>query len=142
MRRGDVATIFTPDDTHFDIALACIEAGLHVLCAKPLVKTLAKHRELAAAAEKHGVLCAIEYHKRFDPIYADARDRIRANFGAFSFFQSTMTQPKAQVRLLPIRPRSRGARRSLRTFPVVTLHLRSWTRSRRGRGRAATYRTT
>ena len=29
-----------------------------------------------------------------------------------------------QVRLLPIRPRSRGARRSLRTFPVVTLHPR------------------
>ena len=28
------------------------------------------------------------------------------------------------VRLLPIRPRSRGARRSLRTFPVVTLHPR------------------
>jgi exonuclease 3'-5' domain-containing protein 1 len=30
----------------------------------------------------------------------------------------------AMVRLLPIRPRSRGARRSLRTFPVVTLHPR------------------
>jgi hypothetical protein len=28
------------------------------------------------------------------------------------------------VRLLPIRPRSRGARRSLRSFPVVTLHPR------------------
>ena len=28
------------------------------------------------------------------------------------------------VRLLPIRPRSRGARRSLRTFPVVTRHPR------------------
>jgi hypothetical protein len=28
------------------------------------------------------------------------------------------------VRLLPIQPRSRGARRSLRTFPVVTLHPR------------------
>jgi hypothetical protein len=28
------------------------------------------------------------------------------------------------VRLLPIRPRSRDARRSLRTFPVVTLHPR------------------
>ena len=26
--------------------------------------------------------------------------------------------------LVPIRPRSRGARRSLRTFPVVTLHPR------------------
>jgi len=31
---------------------------------------------------------------------------------------------KAAVRLLPVRPRSRGARRSLRTFPVVTLHPR------------------
>jgi hypothetical protein len=30
----------------------------------------------------------------------------------------------AAVRLVPIRPRSRGARRSLRTFPVVTLHPR------------------
>jgi hypothetical protein len=30
----------------------------------------------------------------------------------------------AAVRLLPIRPRSRGARRSLRTFPVGTLHPR------------------
>ena len=30
----------------------------------------------------------------------------------------------AAVRLLPIRPRSRGARRSLRTFPVATLHPR------------------
>ena len=29
-----------------------------------------------------------------------------------------------EVRLLPIRPRSRGERRSLRTFPVVTLHPR------------------
>jgi len=28
------------------------------------------------------------------------------------------------VRLPPIRPRSRGERRSLRTFPVVTLHPR------------------
>ena len=31
---------------------------------------------------------------------------------------------ETEVRLLPIRPRSRGARRSLRTFPVVTLHPR------------------
>jgi hypothetical protein len=34
------------------------------------------------------------------------------------------TEATAEVRLLPIRPRSRGARRSLRTFPVVTLHPR------------------
>ena len=32
--------------------------------------------------------------------------------------------PAGKVRLLPVRPRSRGERRSLRTFPVVTLHPR------------------
>ena len=97
MDKGDVVTIFTPDDTHFEIALACIEAGLHVLCAKPVVKRLEDHLKLAEAAKKHGVLCAVEYHKRFDPIYTDARDRIRHQLGPFSFFQATMTQPKAQL---------------------------------------------
>ena len=97
MNKGDVVTIFTPDDTHFEIALACVEAGLHVLCAKPIVKRLEDHLALAAAAKKHGVLCAVEYHKRFDPIYVDARDRARAHLGPFSFFSSTMTQPKAQL---------------------------------------------
>jgi hypothetical protein len=33
-------------------------------------------------------------------------------------------EARIEVRLLPIRPRSRGERRSLRTFPVVTLHPR------------------
>ena len=33
-------------------------------------------------------------------------------------------EEEEEVRLLPIRPRSRGARRSLRTFPVVTLQPR------------------
>ena len=97
MKRGDVVTIFTPDDTHFKICMACIEAGLHVLCAKPIVKRLEDHTALAEAAKRHGVLVAVEYHKRFDPIYVDARDRVRAQLGPFSYFSSTMTQPKAQL---------------------------------------------
>merc|ERR1711920_624494 len=32
---GDLAIIFTPDDTHFDIAMACIERGMHVMITKP-----------------------------------------------------------------------------------------------------------
>ena len=35
--RGDVAIVTTPDQTHFAIACAAIEAGLHVLIAKPVV---------------------------------------------------------------------------------------------------------
>lgn len=97
MKRGSVVTIFTPDDTHHAICMACVEHGLHVLCAKPVVKKLSDHLALAAAAKKNNVLVAVEYHKRFDPIYVDARDRIKQTLGPFSFFSSTMTQPKAQL---------------------------------------------
>ena len=37
MSPGDAAIIFTPDDSHFQIAAACLAAGLHTLVAKPLV---------------------------------------------------------------------------------------------------------
>ena len=32
------------DDTHFTIAMECIERGLHVMVTKPAVKTLEEHR--------------------------------------------------------------------------------------------------
>ena len=35
---GDAVTIFTPDDTHYKIARAAVERGLHVLLTKPPVK--------------------------------------------------------------------------------------------------------
>ncbi len=93
---GDVVAVFTPDDTHFQIAIDAVERGCHVLVAKPLVKTLDQHRQLAEFANTENVLVAMEVHKRWDPIYADARDRIRT-MGDFSFFQSYMSQPKSQL---------------------------------------------
>lgn len=85
---GDIAIIFTPDDTHYDIAMECINRGMHVMITKPPVKTLKEHRELVAAAQKKGVLVVAELHKRFDPIYVDARDRIR-NLGPFHIIGPT-----------------------------------------------------
>lgn len=96
MKPGDVAIIFTPDDSHFSLAAACINAGLHVLVAKPIVKTLAEHKELVELARRQNVLLGVEYHKRFDPIYSDARNRVR-NLGPFSYFYSYMAQPKQQL---------------------------------------------
>ena len=96
LQSGDMVTVFTPDDTHFGIAMEAVDRGLHVLIAKPIVKTLEEHLTLAEAARRNGVLVAMEVHKRWDPIYADARDRIR-ELGDFSFFSSFMSQPKSQL---------------------------------------------
>jgi D-galacturonate reductase len=52
MLPGDLVTVFTPDDTHFDIALAAIERGIHVLITKPPVKRLEQQRVLVEAARK------------------------------------------------------------------------------------------
>lgn len=93
---GDMVYVFTPDDTHFKIAMEAVRRGCHVLIAKPIVKTVEEHLALLQAAREHDVLVAMEVHKRWDPIYADARDRIR-NLGDFSHFSSYMSQPKTQL---------------------------------------------
>ena len=134
LKKGDCAIIFTPDDTHFAIAEHCIKNGIHVMITKPPVKTLEEHNKLAALAKEQGVLCCIEVHKRYDPIYRDARDRIQ-QLGAFSFFQAYMSQPKHQLETFKVqirRPYSRVASTaSSPGEPIVrTVRLR---RSRRWR---------
>ena len=76
--------------------LAAIECGLHVLVTKPPVKTLEDHLALLEASRRKGVLVMVEVHKRFDPIYVDARDRIR-NLGGFGYMNAYMSQPKHQL---------------------------------------------
>ncbi|KAL1835834.1 hypothetical protein VTJ49DRAFT_6024 [Mycothermus thermophilus] len=93
---GDAITIFTPDTTHYPIALYAIERGVHVLITKPAVKLLEHHLSLLEAAEKHGVFVYVEHHKRYDPAYWDARARAR-KLGDFNYFYSYMSQPKFQL---------------------------------------------
>ncbi|CAJ1449353.1 unnamed protein product, partial [Effrenium voratum] len=94
---GDLCTVFTPDDTHFEICKAALEGGLHVLVTKPMVKTLAQHKELVSIARAKGVLLQIEVHKRFDPIYNDARQRIQTlgNFGPADKLQGAFERRRA-----------------------------------------------
>ncbi|KAF1985194.1 D-galacturonic acid reductase-like protein [Aulographum hederae CBS 113979] len=96
LQAGDAITIFTPDPTHFPIALYAIERGIHVLITKPAVKTLEEHQILMKAAKEKNVFVYIEHHKRYDPTYADARHKART-LGDFNYFNSYMSQPKSQL---------------------------------------------
>ncbi len=127
---GDVAIVFTPDDTHFEIGKAAIERGLHVLLAKPPVKTLAHHRELVDLAAQKGVLAGVEVHKRWNPIYADAVDEARKH-GDFSYFYCYMSQPKTQLETF-----GRWAGRSSDISYYLNAHhvdLSAWTNKDRAR---------
>lgn len=93
---GDAITIFTPDTTHYPIALYAIERGIHVMITKPAVKALEHHQALLEAAKKRNVFVYIEHHKRYDPAYADARFKAQS-LGDFNYFYSYMSQPKSQL---------------------------------------------
>lgn len=96
LKKGDAITIFTPDTTHYPIALYAIERGIHVMITKPAVKLLEHHQNLIEAAKKNGVYVYIEHHKRFDPAYSDAKFRAQ-KLGDFNYFYSYMSQPKSQL---------------------------------------------
>ncbi|THC96092.1 hypothetical protein EYZ11_004414 [Aspergillus tanneri] len=93
---GSAITIFTPDPTHFPIALYAIQRKIHVLITKPATQRLADHLTLVDEARKHGVFVFVEHHKRFDPAYSDARAKARS-LGDFNYFYSYMSQPKSQL---------------------------------------------
>ncbi|KAL7410013.1 dehydrogenase [Mrakia frigida] len=88
--------IFTPDSTHYPIALEALTLGHSVLITKPATQLLEHHQELAELAAKKNLVCWVEHHKRFDPAYNDGRARSEA-LGDFNFFQSYMSQPKSQL---------------------------------------------
>ena len=98
LQPGDAITVFTPDTTHYPIALYAIERRIHVLITKPATKLLAHHQHLLTRAREMGVFVFVEHHKRFDPAYSDARAKAKT-LGDFNYFYSYMSQPKSQVRL-------------------------------------------
>ncbi len=63
----DALIVATRTDTHFPIAMKAIEAGLHVLCEKPLTFTYAEARQLAEAADRKGVKHMVPFTYRFMP---------------------------------------------------------------------------
>src|SRR2546429_8700134 len=54
----DGAVIATPNDTHMDIALTCLEAGVATLIEKPLASTYAEGEAIVRAGQASGTVVA------------------------------------------------------------------------------------
>ena len=59
--RVDLVTIATPNNTHYEITRAFLEAGFHVLCEKPMTMTVEEAEDIVRLAEKTGQICAVNY---------------------------------------------------------------------------------
>jgi len=74
----DGITVVTPDPLHHDIVLAAAEAGVHVLCEKPLDVTVEGCLEMTEACAKAGVLLMVDFHKRYDEYHLAMKEKIQA----------------------------------------------------------------
>jgi predicted dehydrogenase len=72
------ASITTDVASHHTIAVACLEAGLHVLCEKPLALTVRAARLIVDAARRTGRIVSVAENYRRDPINRLARALIDA----------------------------------------------------------------
>ncbi|KQV75997.1 hypothetical protein ASC61_13835 [Aeromicrobium sp. Root344] len=73
----DAVVIASPDFTHADLALACIAAGKHVLCEKPLAVTAEDARRVVDAEVALGRrLVQVGFNRRFDPGFLDLKASI------------------------------------------------------------------
>ena len=59
--RIDLVTVATPNSTHYAITKAFLQAGIHVLCEKPMTVTVDEAEEIATIAKRTGTICAVNY---------------------------------------------------------------------------------
>lgn len=72
----DAVVIATPHWQHVEPAISALEAGLHLVCEKPLTVTTAEADRLLKAAASTPRCAAVVYQNRFEPAYRFARDLI------------------------------------------------------------------
>lgn len=72
----DCIDIGSPNNTHYDIVMACAEKGKMVLCEKPLAMSAEEGKAMAAAVEKAGVANMIWYNYRRVPAISLAKQLI------------------------------------------------------------------
>jgi len=73
---ADAAVVAVPTDRHHRIALACLDAGLHVLIEKPIATTLKQADELIALAKKRRAVLQVGHVERFNRGFAALTARL------------------------------------------------------------------
>ena len=78
IKKGNLDAIFvvTPDDTHHAITMDALNAGLHVMCEKPLAHNARQSREMYEKAEAVGVKHMTFFSCRWSPHYRYLKELI------------------------------------------------------------------
>lgn len=85
----DLVVVATPNDSHAELALAAIAAGLPVVVDKPLARTAAEAEAVLAAARRAGTLVVPFHNRRWDGDLRTVRRLVAAGeLGRVARFES------------------------------------------------------
>lgn len=89
----DVVDIVTPNDSHAEIAIAAAKAGKHVICEKPLARTVDEAKAMLDAVQAAKVIHMVAFNYRRTPAVALARKYIaEGRIGKILNFRGTYLQ--------------------------------------------------
>lgn len=90
----DVVSVCTPTPTHAEIAIASLRAGVHVLCEKPIARTVAQAEAIIQAARETGVRFMVGHVSRYDADHRKAKDVLeRGDLGQLQMGFQSITGP-------------------------------------------------
>ncbi|EGQ3470175.1 Gfo/Idh/MocA family oxidoreductase [Staphylococcus pseudintermedius] len=72
----EAVIICTPNKFHADLTIAALDAGVHVLCEKPMAMTTAECDAMMAAAQRNARILTIAYHYRFTDVAQAAKQAV------------------------------------------------------------------
>ena len=81
----DALVISTPDDSHYPITMYALDAGLHVMCEKPMALNAGHAREMYEKAEAAGVKHMVLFTWRWLPHYQYLKTLIDAGYVGRTF---------------------------------------------------------
>ena len=73
-----LCVIATPNDSHFELAQACLLAGRNVVVDKPFAPTLAEAEELVRLAAERGRLITVYQDRRWDGDFATVKKLVQS----------------------------------------------------------------
>ena len=81
--------VCSPDKTHADYVVAAIEAGMHVVCEKPLTDSLEGCRRILDIQSKaKGVIAAVQHQMRFLPVHLEMKRLVKSGrLGRISYIE-------------------------------------------------------
>ena len=89
----EAVSIVTPNHLHATAAHAFLDAGIHVVCDKPMTTTLEEARALADHARRSGLVFALTHNYTGYPMVRQARDMVRGGkLGAIRVVQVEYAQ--------------------------------------------------